>query len=817
MIFSCKERTDGVLVREYPLSIPFFAIIAGVIFSRFLEDWAGYGAVVSLVLVLVSYALLKRVFFWGAVALFWCWWGASALHTTMHLRAVYPFLTAVDGKQVVIEGVVSGRSQVSALGTRLRLEVEQIIDREQRFVPKHLIVLVQAEGTGSWLSGDRIRFRGQLRLPRLLGLPGEFDYPGYLEMQGIHAVARVSHVDDILLMRAEARSSFLRPIERVAQTVSQAIISAVPKPERHGVLLALVTGEQRSLPVELNNAYARSGVNHILSVSGFHVGVLTAVWVLALRWILIRWEWLALRCDIRRFSLLTALPLMVVYLVFTGSASATVRAVVMLAVGVLALWNEREVKPQNALLTAAFVLCLYDPRVVFDISFQLSFLAFWGLIVITPLLLTPFRKYSDNRIIYGGLTLIASSVAAILATLVPVLACFHQASVIGIIANLVIVPLLGYIVTVWAMVAVPLVFIFPAGADIMYKWVGVLVDIANSFVVQVARIPVMASYAVGNADVVVLVMVLAVLGFVSSTRIRICLISTIILLSLVLHIPWHQDPPGQCMVTFLSVGQGDASLIQFPDGKTMLIDGGGYLFDRKVDFGTRYLVPALHALNVRRIDIMVMSHPHPDHIGGLPAVAEQFDVHELWQPKGAWELAEYQRLVRAVRMRGGVIRQLVSGDQPLSTASTTVKVLAPTSDSGSTAGGNDGSLVLRVQHAGASLLFMGDAGVAVEEQLIGMGLEPVTILKVGHHGSKTASSEQFLHNIHPKIAVISVGYLNRFGLPNQQVLDRFRAVGTSIYRTDQQGTIRITSDSFGCIPEIHLEQRYTSWQRDVLF
>ena len=143
MIFSCKERTDGVLVREYPLSIPFFAIIAGVIFSRFLEDWAGYGAVVSLLLVLVAYALLKRAFFWGAVALFWCWWGASVLHTTMHLRAVYPFLTAVDGKQVVIEGVVSGRSQVSALGTRLRLEVEQIIDREQRFVPKHLIVLVR--------------------------------------------------------------------------------------------------------------------------------------------------------------------------------------------------------------------------------------------------------------------------------------------------------------------------------------------------------------------------------------------------------------------------------------------------------------------------------------------------------------------------------------------------------------------------------------------------------------------------------------------------------------------------------------------------
>lgn len=804
-------------MREYPLSIPVFAILAGIILSRSIDGWSGYGTVAFLVLVAVSYALLKRGSFWAVVALFWSCWAASTMHTAMHMRAEYPFLETIDGRQVVIEGIVLERSQASTFGTRLRLEVEQIIDQERGFAPKRLVILVQAQGDRGWLSGDRIRFQGSLRLPRLLGLPGEFDYPGYLEMQGVQAVARVSHVDDIVLMCAEARSSFLRPIERLAQTVSQAIITAVPEQERHGVLLALVTGEQRSLPVELNSAYARSGVSHILSVSGFHVGVLTAVWVVVLRWVLVHWEWLALRCDIKRFSLLTALPLMAVYLVFTGSASATVRAVVMLAVVVLALWNEREVKPHNALLTAAFVLCLYDPRVVFDISFQLSFLAFWGLIVITPHLLTPFRKYRDNRIVYGGLTLLASSVAAILATLVPVLAYFHQASVVGIITNLVIVPLLGYIVTVWAMLAVPLVFIYPDVAYMMYRWAGGLVDIANHFVVQAARIPVLASYAIGNADIVVLIMLLAVLGLVSSRRIRICLISAIILLLFVLHIPLHQEPSGQCTVTFFSVGQGDASLIQFPDGTTMLIDGGGYLFDKKIDFGTRYLVPALHALNIKRIDIMVMSHPHPDHIGGLPAVAEQFDVRELWQPRGVWALDEYQRLVRAVRMRGGVVRQMASGDQPVSTFSTTIKVLAPESDLNRTTGDNDDSLVLHVQHAGTSLLFMGDAGIAVEERLMQMGIEPVSVVKVGHHGSKTASSEQFLQKIQPKVAVISVGYLNRFGLPNQQVLERLKAVGATLYRTDQHGTIQIKSDSSGYNSEIHLEQRYTSWRRDVLF
>ena len=714
----------------------------------------------------------------------------------------------------------SARQLITDLdGVRVLLDVEQVITDTKIYQPQGMHILVTMRGAGDWLSGDRIRFPATIRKARLLGLPGEFDYPKYLESKGLAGIALVSDTRRVVLMRAGARFSLWRSIDRSALQVRKHIQGAVPDANRHSVLLALTTGEQRLLPQQLSTAYARAGVSHILSVSGFHVGVVVALWVLILRWILLRWEWLALRIDIRRASLLSSLPLMLGYLVFTGAAPATARSVLMLAAVVIALWTERDVDILDALLAAAFVLLLTDPLLVFDISFQLSFLALWGLIVLTPVLLQPFQRFAENRLIYPVVTLVAASLAAMLATMIPVLASFHQASLTGLFTNLLIVPLLGYIVTVMATAAVPMVFAAPWLAGWLYQLCGLLVDLSNRFVLAAVPLPVLQAYTFGAVDVVAVIIVLAIFSFVPSRRIKAGLITSITVLLVLHHYVSSVDSGHDNMlaISFLSVGQGDSTLVRLPDGKTMLIDGGGYLIDNGRDFGERYLVPALHAMKIKTIDIMVLTHPHPDHIGGLPSVAEQFKVKELWQPPGDWPFAAYQRLVAAVHHQGGVVRRVAQGDYPLHSQNLNIAVLAPVGTNASSLGDNNDSLVLQLQYGKQSFLFMGDAGFAVEEKLITKDKLKTTLLKVGHHGSNTASSERFLQQIRPELAVISVGHNNRFGLPNPDVLERLEQAGATVYRTDQCGTLQVTCDGTACKIAGAVAKNRRQLQMDVLF
>jgi competence protein ComEC len=444
-------------------------------------------------------------------------------------------------------------------------------------------------------------------------------------------------------------------------------------------------------------------------------------------------------------------------------------------------------------------LLLYDPGTLFDLSFQLSFLSLWGLIVLTPLLVAPLERFVRQRWQRNLLVFCAASLAAILATLVPVVVTFHQASLSGIPANLIVVPLLGYGATVLATTAVPFIFLLPSAAALLFQAAGLLVQISNVFVVWIANIPVFHSFSVGFADLMVSVTLLALLSFVRSVRVQTAASILLVVGLIAFHCMSAPTVDGKLRMTFLSVGQGDSLLIRLPDGRTMLVDGGGYLHDNGKDFGERYLVPALHSLKVSRIDVMVLTHPHPDHLGGLPAVAEQFQVGEFWHGAGAWQGADYQRLLQALDAQRTVVHALKQGDRPLVAGDLDISVVSSVNTRSPVDDLNDESLVLRLQQGHFSALLMGDAGFAVEEQLVKQGITGVTLLKVGHHGSRTASSQLFLQKISPQIAVVSVGEGNPFGLPAPETIQRIQEQGTAVYRTDRQGTIQVTSDGAGFV------------------
>jgi competence protein ComEC len=257
--------------------------------------------------------------------------------------------------------------------------------------------------------------------------------------------------------------------------------------------------------------------------------------------------------------------------------------------------------------------------------------------------------------------------------------------------------------------------------------------------------------------------------------------------------------PRRLTLTMLDVGQGDAILLRGPSGQTMLIDGGGEIEGRPTgyDVGLRRVVPALRRLGIRRIDIVMLSHPHEDHVGGLVAVLQNFSVGtvlDVGMPHPGPSYVQFLRLVEARRIPYQLARRgmrLDLGD------GVSLSILHPQEPlfQGTPSDANNNSIVGRLTYGRVSILLTGDAEGLVEAQLLDLGDDVQSlILKVGHHGSRTSTTPAFLDAVRPSIALISVGAPNPFGHPDAQIIQRLEDAGAAVYRTDLHGAITLATD-----------------------
>lgn len=688
---------------------------------------------------------------------------------------------------VLIEGVLDQRAEgVATGGGRLYLgDLVLHTARGARPVAGRLLLRIK-EGRAQLYTADRILFSSKLREPRLLGLPGETDYPRRLAYQGIFATAFVKEANDLVLLKSGA--GWRHGIDRLAARLGDFICSRAPKPES-GVLKALLIGDTGDVPTELNEAYALSGVNHILSISGFHIGIIFLCVFQLLFLVARRVETLALKLNLRRALLLAALPVVLFYLFLSGAQAATLRSVLMISAVLLALYLKRELDPVNCIMVAAAAILFTAPETLFNLSFQLSFLAIWGLVVVAPALAAPFSRLKG---IFGWfLLLVAASLAAILATLVPVAYYFHRVSATGLLANLVVVPLMGYGAVVAGFASLPLSVLAPALAEPLIKLAAWLVRMSDAAILYLARLPVLTGYCPQPLDLLLAILCLAVLTLVRPARLGRILTLLTVLVLVGRAFPESEATDGKMMVTFLSVGQGDSALVRLPDGKLMLVDGGGDYGDSELRVGERLIGPALHALQVRRLDYLVLSHPHPDHLQGVLWAAAYLDVGEFWETGIPCGTPEYLKLKWVLAARGVRVREVNASVGSFAVGGAQVEPLWPPATEPLTGDENDSSLVFRVRHGQASVLFTGDLGGESEEQLLARGVSlKSTLLKVPHHGSKYSSSDGFLSAVAPRAAVISAGYDNNFHLPAAATLLRLQRHGVSLWRTDIEGSIR---------------------------
>ncbi|HEY8077007.1 MAG TPA: DNA internalization-related competence protein ComEC/Rec2, partial [Labilithrix sp.] len=581
-------------------------------------------------------------------------------------------------------------------------------------------------------------------------------------------------------------------IDRARDRVRRRIAATFPA-ESSGMARALVLGEDDLTPDD-TRAFRRSGLAHLLAVSGMHLVLVVAGIVMALRALLVRVPPIAERIEAGRVAAAIGVPLAWIYADFAGASGSAVRAAWMTTVGLLAHVLARRPAPWRALGLSILAMAIADPLAAFDLSFVLSAAATLGILAIGPRVDARMRAALP-----AAAAVLARPLAATIGATVacaPILAGMaSDLPVAGLFANLLAVP-------IGDAAALPLCLLHAllAPSPLLERGCALAaagaLDVVRIIARSFAAIPFGAAPVPPPTPWQLAAIALGAVALALRRRgWALAMLAGVIALELDARA--SGAPRGVLRVTFLDVGQGDAALVDLPDGSAMLIDGGG-LVGSPVDVGERAIAPLLRARRRRALAAVVLSHPHPDHFGGLVRGLDGVRADSFWdtgQGEAENTAGPYAEIL--ARMRTNGVRVVRPGEACGTHAigGALVDVLAPCPAASPDDGPNDNSYVVRVRYGDRAILFAGDAERHEEATLLASrDALRADVLKVGHHGSRTSSTPAFLEAVAPRVAVISCGVRNRFGHPHASTLVALAAAGARVYRTDRDGAVVVTTD-----------------------
>ena len=582
-------------------------------------------------------------------------------------------------------------------------------------------------------------------------------------------------------------------------------------PAAAGMARALVLGEN-DLDPEDAQAFQKSGLSHMLAVSGTHLVFAVAALVHALTFLLVRLEAFSARFDVARFASLFGVGLSLVYADFAGGSSSAWRAAFMLSVAFSARALGRKPLTVRTFGLSTLVFAILDPLCAFDLSFMLSVAATAGLIWIG-------RPLSERceRIASRPLRFLAVSFGTTLSATIPcapLLALLASGvTLAGLVANVLAAPLgetvalplcLGHLLLAPVPPLERGAALVASGALLIVKriawwsadasFLALLLPEPGRFQLSVLAIFVLGLCALRGS---------AFLDLAIRDRRRLlaawCATSALAFSGLEFAARRAGKPHGVIRESALDVGQGDSNLVDFPNGTCLLIDGGGFV-GSPVDPGKAVVLPVLRARRRTRVDVVALSHPHPDHFTGLASALPELEIGEFWdsgqgEAEGAGPI--YAELLRALRARGVPIRhpEELCGS-PRVFGGAVVRLLAPCPSFTPQRGANDNSLVISVSYGERRFLLTGDAEHEEEAELLQAHAADLRAdyLKVGHHGSRTSTSEAFLSLVAPSLATLSCGVRNRFGHPHLPTVERLAAHDVRTLRLDRSGGVEVTSD-----------------------
>jgi competence protein ComEC len=696
-------------------------------------------------------------------------------------RLALPLRTTLIGKVVA-----APRRRANA--TILVVECERIGRRVTRRRVHGRVRLAIRGHDPRWRYGDRLAADVTLRRPRNFANPGGYDWVGQLVRSGIHVTA--SAWEPAVVRPLAARETGLRVgLERWRARIAARIAASVPPPEG-AVLQALVVGEEGAIDPPLREAFTRAGVVHVLSISGLHITLVAGIAWLAARWLLARSERLLLHADVALLAALASLPPVALYAALAGLGIATLRAAVMVAAVVAAAVLARRVDVLRTLTLAALLLALAAPGAPLDIGFQLSFVSVLGIVAGTRRVLGRTRQASAwrQRLAAGAL----ASPCALVATAPLTAWHFHQVSLAAVVANPLTVPIFGSVVVVLGLAGAVLEPVSTPAATAAFVLAGLVLRPGVALVRAFAA-PAWAAVDVPIPTLPELALLYALLvGLALLPRRGAALLAAVALMALLADAAWWlQERFGRTAlrVTFLDVGQGDAAVAELSDGRVVVVDAGGFP-GSDFDTGAAIVGPFLWRRKIMRADVVAMTHAHPDHSGGIAYLLAHHRPREFWWTGVPGNGAAWERLQAAIAASASRIRILPADGR----RHDGIDVLHPPPGPGWRSL-NDSSLTLGLGDLPARVLLTGDIERRAEEELLRApaGLA-AAVLKVPHHGSRTSSTPEFVAAVAPRIAVISVGADNRYGLPAAEIETRYRAWGACVLRTDLCGAVTVTLD-----------------------
>lgn len=714
-----------------------------------------------------------------------------------HLEKFLNFPYAVG-----IKGIVTDPPRKQGKLSQFVVDGDTIVDGKNRFsISGSILVRVISDSAppkfiDSLEYGTFIEFSGMLSRPGTARNPGEFDLRNYLQLKGIFAQCLV---DDSTRMLIDGRrgnwflASLIYPLRRSISHFLDSLIGG----EESKFLRGLAIGDRSEISPEVKTSFINSGVMHILAVSGLHVGLITIIFLGLLN---------ALRIP-EKPKVILLCAFLIFYIFLTGSAPSVVRAVVMAIVVLGAKLFERKSDILNSLAFAALVVLMVDAQQLFMAGFQLSFAAVLSIALLYPKFYSLEKNLPETlrqkSFVKAIFSLICVSLSAGLGTLPFTSFYFGKIPVIGLLANLVIVPMSG-IVLALGVTTIVVSFLWTSLASFYAEAARLSASVlleSVKFFGNLSFSYVDAHFTLWQTLIYYALLVVVVnVGWFTLKRF---ILFILVLLNLVVY-GWLFGLLGnssQLRITFLDVGQGDAIFLECPDGKNILIDAGPRTLN--TDAGRRFIIPFLKGKRVAHLDVVVVSHPHSDHLGGIPTVLRHFSIGQVIDAGSivrSFLFTEYSALLDSLHTHHVVSK---AGESLHGFSGTRLYILHPSGsfalpDSSPHVNLNNQSLAVRVVYGSTSALLVGDVEEEAESRMMRIydGFLQSNLLKVGHHGSNTSSSDQFLEAVKPQFAVISVGRHNKFHHPSAIILKRFADRHVRTYRTDVDNAVVFVSDGY---------------------
>jgi len=782
-------------IRHYLLITLTLAFIAGLLLQRFFP-MAPEAAVIATLLLLAPALFYHRrsrsrpaIFFLLLTVL-----SLAILHSAnfdqKHQGSIDISSRIIQEEDVVLTGILHRMPLFDGVQSTVIVKINSLrLRHEDHFSSSKGLVRLRIKYPWpvSIVPGDAIVIRAKLSRPYSFGNPGGFDYPSFLASQNIRIIGRINSIAHISPLSQQ--KSLLHRFTYFPENIRISIRDLLNRnlsPKEAGIYRALLIGDRSGIDQDSLEAFKASGTMHILAISGLHLSLVATFLFFLFYSLAKKSEYLMLRISCKKLALLATVPLLCMYALLAGAQTPVLRSLIMVLVFVFSFCVNRQRSPFTTLSFAALLILLINPVSLFTVSFQLSFAAVASLILIFPRLsqLVLEHYQTDNEKAAGlflrtGRWIMAAllvSITATIGTAPLLLSSFNRISTVGPVANLLLEPLLCLWSLPFGLVAIVVHFFDPQISSYFLQ-IGAIGIKTSIIITDFFKHYDASTLWLPTPSPALIILYYLSLGLCFAKRALKKTVPLFLGITLFFVFPPHhflQKFSTSSEIIFLDVGQGSSSLIIFPRGKNILIDGGG-ASSKKFNVGESVIAKYLWQKGITHLDGIIVTHPDADHYNGVPFLLKRFRPDILWVNGESGHDEKYANMIElahglGIEVKTPADKQILMQSSGVILSNISNPFLNTELASELPTNPNDQSLIVRLKGDSFSCLFPGDITTRVEHALI-INQENLksSILLSPHHGSKTSNSEEFLEYVAPQLIIVSAGRFTPLSFPTPEL------------------------------------------------